>query len=80
MYHKCNIIRLSFQTLFLILNYYTLTIGNNLKMVSFIFSEAADIKTGWKSKQWRCIEPPHFQQTDCFNCGVLVCTVILREM
>lgn len=36
-------------------------------------SEAADIKTGWKSKEWACLEPPHFQQTDGFNCGVLIC-------
>ena len=46
-------------------------------MIGFIhFSEAADIKTGWPSKDWRCIEPPHFQQMDGFNCGVLVCTVM----
>lgn len=46
-------------------------------MIGFIhFSEAADIKTGWQSKDWRCIEPPHFQQMDGFNCGVLVCTVM----
>ena len=47
------------------------------QMIGFIhFSEAADIKTGWPSKDWRCIEPPHFQQMDGFNCGVLVCTVM----
>lgn len=47
------------------------------QMIGFIhFSEAADIKTGWQSKDWRCIEPPHFQQMDGFNCGVLVCTVM----
>ena len=49
------------------------------QLIGFIhISEAADIKTGWQSKDWRCIEPPHFQQMDGFNWGVLVCTVIFH--
>lgn len=34
-----------------------------------------DIKTGWKSKDWECIEPRHFVQQDNHNCGVLICLV-----
>lgn len=36
-------------------------------------SKAADTKTGWRSRKWRCIEPMHFQQNDDHNCGPLIC-------
>ncbi|XP_046861499.1 uncharacterized protein LOC124454791, partial [Xenia sp. Carnegie-2017] len=38
-------------------------------------SEIADMKTGWHSQFWSCIEPLHFSQQDSFNCGVLICLV-----
>ena len=34
-----------------------------------------DIKTGWKSKDWQCIEPKHFVQNDGYNFGILVCNI-----
>lgn len=52
----------------------TATSNRGLHKLINDLSEAADMKTGWKSKEWKCIEPPHFKQTDGFNCGVLVCT------
>ncbi|XP_028518051.1 uncharacterized protein LOC114574227 [Exaiptasia diaphana] len=36
-------------------------------------SSTADIKTGWKSTQWPCIQPSHVTQLDRYNCGVFVC-------
>ena len=40
-----------------------------------ISSGVADIKTGWLSQSWPCLEPVHFSQKDDYNCGVIICLV-----
>ena len=46
---------------------------DNLLIIS---SGVADIKTGWLSQSWPCIEPvSHFSQKDDYNCGVIFCLV-----
>ncbi|EDO34732.1 predicted protein [Nematostella vectensis] len=32
-----------------------------------------DLKSGWKTSEWPCIQPKHARQTDGFNCGVFIC-------
>ncbi|XP_028414338.1 uncharacterized protein LOC114537497 [Dendronephthya gigantea] len=49
------------------------TITGSLKLLIDNICTIVDIKTGWKTKEWICIEPKHFLQTDSYNCGVLIC-------